>query len=121
MKTITMKDFRIEKEMWINLANYEVWSILKLLSTGEKKVRDFMEAGLSPNVVLKYLNSMIQWGLVNEKWERNNRGIKRRIIFITERGQKLLNYYDAIGEIVKEIRQNIKNKNQKVINKIKTL
>jgi DNA-binding HxlR family transcriptional regulator len=116
-----MKDFRIEKEMWINLANYEVWSILKLLSTGEKKVRDFMEAGLSPNVVLKYLNSMIQWGLVNEKWERNNRGIKRRIIFITERGQKLLNCYDAIGEIVKEIRQNINNKNRKVINKIKTL
>jgi DNA-binding PadR family transcriptional regulator len=49
---------------------------------------------------------MLEWGLVKERWElKVNHPFRRRILSITERGRRLLQLYDKIGELVKEIRE----------------
>jgi predicted transcriptional regulator len=92
----------IPRQEWINLTNYQVWRLLKVLQASKKAcVREILsKAGGSPNTNLAYLYSLERWNLVKHKKAKRN----KLVFSITPLGRKVLKYYDGIGEIVKHIR-----------------
>jgi predicted transcriptional regulator len=96
----------IPREEWIDLANYQVWRLLKILQNSkEATVRQIiLRAGGSPNTNLAYLYTLARWGLVKyQEYPPHSHGGWRKVFYLTPLGLKLLEYYDGIGEIAKKI------------------
>lgn len=98
---VDLRNFKSEKETWVQLTNFYLWSILKVLEQGSKYVRELERTTkIHPNTLELWLERMLKWGLVTDRWGKQT----RRYFEITERGKKLLSAYHQIGEIVAEIR-----------------
>jgi predicted transcriptional regulator len=97
-------DVAKEKERWIPIVDWHTWCILRVIEHGELNVRSLIEAGIgSPNTIIDRIEQMIQWGLLKDEWVENG-GHRKRVLYITERGKKLLEAFDQIGKIVHQIR-----------------
>ena len=87
-----------------NLIRFETWAILKAVAFGAGKegVRFVVKrTGLAPNTVEKVLGLLIRYRIVEE--ERKKRWPWTRALRLTERGQQLLNRFDSVGELVRQI------------------
>lgn len=103
-----MKELRLkeEKQTWIDLTNYYVWAILKACAVRERNIRSLMSNGFtSPNTLIRYVNKLVNLGLLEETRRLGRRNRPSRFIKTTPLGYELLGYYDKIGEIVKRIRK----------------
>jgi len=100
----------IPRQEWINLANYQVWRLLKVLqSSKEATIRQIIsKAGGSPNTNLAYLYTLAKWRLVKYKeLPPHSHGSYRKVFSLTPLGVQLLNCYDSIGEIAKKIKSSL--------------
>jgi len=90
-----------EKERWLDLVDFPIWQILKILQFGDQHVRGILKffSG-SPDTFYDRLGRMEKWGLVEVGEARKG----RKTYEITSLGERLLSAFDAVGEIVKEIR-----------------
>jgi DNA-binding HxlR family transcriptional regulator/DNA-directed RNA polymerase subunit RPC12/RpoP len=93
---------RIPRDEWINLANYHVWRILKVLEDGGAHSTKEIIGGSSPTITIKYLRLLAGWGLV--RYRERQVWPYRKLYTITKLGRALLECYDRIGEIVKVIK-----------------
>jgi len=92
-----------EREDWIDISNFDVWQILKILQTkgGEAHVRGIAESFKGSWTTCEvYINRLVRWRLVEERREG-----KKRILTLTPDGVELLNCLDKIGNIVAKIRE----------------
>lgn len=101
------RDMRQEREHWIELTDFHIWQILKIIEHEPKAIRQIVTEGYSGScfTLEKTVNQIISYGLVTEK--RFNVWPFKRMIKITERGKKVLGLYDRLGNIVGEIKKEI--------------
>jgi DNA-binding IclR family transcriptional regulator len=101
-----VREFRKEREKWVDFVRFEVWAILKAVANGAGRegVRSVVErTRLSPLTVEKVLNRLVRYRIIEERKEK--RWPYRRSFRLTERGEWLLACFDSIGELVKQIRE----------------
>lgn len=93
-----------EKKEWLGIANFNVWLVLKLVEEGKSHVRGMASVFKGSNTTLeRTINNLVRWGFLSEN--RSKKWPFRRTLSLTERGIKILNLLDKIGEMVKEIRK----------------
>jgi DNA-binding HxlR family transcriptional regulator len=92
-----------ERENWVSIVDFNVWRVLKMLRDGPKCVRGLIREGVSPSV-LQYavLPRLRRVGAVREEVERDFP--KRRVISLTEEGERLLRAFDEIGSVIEKSR-----------------
>lgn len=90
-----------EKERWLDLVDFPTWQILKILQFGDQHVRGILKffSG-SPDTFYDRLGRMEKWGLIEASGAEKG----RKTYEITSLGERLLSAFNAVGEVVKEIR-----------------
>lgn len=92
-----------EKREWLDITNFNVWQVLRLVEDGKTHIRKMIGIFKGSNTTLeRTVNSLVRWGLLSE-----NRGQKwpfHRTLGMTKSGMRMLNLLDQIGDIVKQIR-----------------
>ncbi|MBW2560777.1 MAG: hypothetical protein JRE40_07980 [Deltaproteobacteria bacterium] len=100
-----MRDMDKERENWIELTDFYIWQLLKILDSGPKHIRDIFKSFSGGTITLEdRVAKLLSYGLITES--RLDTFPFRRRLELTERGRRLLELYDRIGEIAKEIREN---------------
>jgi len=89
-----------ERDSWLDLVDFPTWQILKILSFGSQHVRGMLRCfSGSTDTFYDRLGKMEEWSLVEA-----NEGKGRKTCEITPMGERLLSAFDAVGEVVKDIR-----------------
>lgn len=95
-----------EKEEWLNITNFNVWQVLRLIEDGKTHIRKMIGIFKGSNTALeRTVNSLVKWGLISEDTEET--WPFKRTLALTEDGMKMLDLLDEIGEMVKGIRSRL--------------
>ncbi|MBA7503772.1 hypothetical protein ES706_02393 [subsurface metagenome] len=98
-----------EKREWLNITNFNVWRVLKLVNGGGRHIRAIMSLFKGSTFTLgTTVNSLVRWGLLSE--DKEETWPFKRTLALTEDGVKMLGLLDEIGEMVKGIRSRIEVK-----------
>lgn len=99
-------DFGKEREDWLDLVDFAIWQILRILKENRSVgVREFFEMGFvgSANTLQDRLEKMESWVLID--MEEETKWPLRNLYRMTDRGAEILEHFDGIGKVVKEIRE----------------
>ena len=93
-----------EKKEWLDITNFNVWQVLRLISGGKNHIRVMADAFKGSNTTLEFtVNSLTKWGFLSEN--KSQEFPFKRTLALTRKGMKMLRLLDEIGEMVKEIRK----------------
>lgn len=98
-----------EKKEWLRFTNFNIWSVLKLVSGGKKHIREMVLFFKGSSSTLEItVNDLIKWGLLSEN--REQKWPFKRTLSLTKSGMKMLGLLDEIGNMVEEIRRREKGR-----------